>query len=258
METYWFAFYNSQLIIEKLCDGTYTVPHGDRCPINNHDCYVHNIDTDSKHRVKTFNASAPPADTANYELCPLRESYYKLPLELYLEAGKCEEILYWDSTTRYCGRCGATMSMNTAISKICDNCHCETWPQLATAVICLMHRDDEILLVRAHNFRGNFYGLVAGFVETGETLEHAVQREIAEETGLTVKNIKYFGSQPWPYPNGLMIGFCAEYAGGKIHIQKEELREAGWFHIDTLPEIPAKLSIARLLIDNHLKMKGRL
>lgn len=257
MKTYWFAFYKSDLLLEKQADGTYTIPQGVKCPVNNAGCYVHDIDTDSSHAVKTFHMTVPPEENGKYELCPLRRSYNMLPLELYLEAGKCEEILYWDATTQYCGTCGSPMRINTGISKICDKCHREIWPQLATAVICLVHKGDEILLVRAHNFRGNFHGLVAGFVETGETLEHAVEREIAEETGLTVRNIEYFGSQPWPYPNGLMVGFYAEYAGGDIRIQEEELKTAGWFSIDNLPVIPEKLSIARKLIDNWLLRKGR-
>jgi NAD+ diphosphatase len=123
------------------------------------------------------------------------------------------------------------------------------WPQLATAVITLIKRDDKILLVNARNFRSDFYGLVAGFVETGETLEEAAKREIKEEVGLEVKNLKYFGSQPWPYPCGLMVGFTADYVSGEIKLQQSELNDAHWYSIDNLPQIPEKLSIARKLID---------
>ena len=127
------------------------------------------------------------------------------------------------------------------------------WPQLATAVIVLIHRGDEVLLVHAKNFRTDFYGLVAGFVETGETLEEAVCREVSEEVGISIQNISYFASQPWPYPCGLMVGFYAEYAGGDIRLQRSELSSGGWFHKDHLPRIPEKLSIARMLIDNWLE-----
>lgn len=137
----------------------------------------------------------------------LRASYDVLPRELYLKAGKGAEILYWDKNTKFCGVCGAPMKLHTDISKRCTNCGKEVWPQLATAIIVLVRRGDSILLVHAHNLRGKYYGLVAGFVETGETLEECVRRELMEETGVTVKNIRYFGSQPWPYPCGLMIGF---------------------------------------------------
>lgn len=114
-------------------------------------------------------------------------------------------------------------------------------------------QNDQVLLVHANNFKGNYYGLVAGFVETGETLEQAVIREVTEETSLKIKNLKYFGSQPWPYPCGLMIGFYAEYESGEIKLQRSELGAGGWFTMDNLPPIPEKLSIARKLIDNWIE-----
>lgn len=115
-------------------------------------------------------------------------------------------------------------------------------------------QNDQVLLVHANNFKGNYYGLVAGFVETGETLEQAVVREVTEETSLKIKNLKYFGSQPWPYPCGLMIGFYAEYESGEIKLQRSELGAGGWFTMDNLPPIPEKLSIARKLIDNWIEI----
>lgn len=114
-------------------------------------------------------------------------------------------------------------------------------------------QNDQVLLVHANNFKGNYYGLVAGFVETGETLEQAVIREVTEETSLKIKNLKYFGSQPWPYPCGLMIGFYAEYESGEIKLQRSELGAGGWFTMNNLPPIPEKLSIARKLIDNWIE-----
>ena len=110
-----------------------------------------------------------------------------------------------------------------------------------------------MLLVRGKNFRKNFFGLVAGFVETGETLEEAVHREVLEETGLTISNIRYFSSQPWPYPCGLMVGFEADYVSGNIKVQEEELLCAEWFTRNNLPTLPDKLSIARRLIDHWLQ-----
>ena len=144
------------------------------------------------------------------------------------------------------------MKMYTDISKRCINCGKEVWPSLATAIIVLIQRNDEVLLVHARNFKGNFYGLVAGFVETGETLEEAVHREVLEETGITIENLHYFGSQPWPYHSGLMIGFTADYVSGNIHLQKEELSKGAWFTKDNLPNIPEKLSIARRMLDDWI------
>ena len=148
------------------------------------------------------------------------------------------------------------MHFHTDISKRCEMCGKEVWPQLATAIIVRITRDNnDILLARGRNFRSDFYGLIAGFVETGETLEQAVQREVKEETGLSVKNIRYFDSQPWPFPSGLMVGFTAEYAGGELHLQREELKKAGWFNKTNLPNLPEKLSIARRLIDAWLEQE---
>ena len=117
--------------------------------------------------------------------------------------------------------------------------------------------EDEVLLVHARNFRGTFYGLVAGFLEPGETLEQCVEREVREETGLSIRNITYFDSQPWPYPSGLMVGFFADYADGTIKLQDDELSAGAFYHRDHLPELPQKLSIARRLIDRWLANKSQ-
>ena len=250
MKSYYFVFCKDELLLEQQEDGTYSVPLSEEppteikpwttllrvTPLNGVDVRAYNL----------------PAPTPEGTFCPLRQSYYKLPLELYLKAGKCAELLYWDQNTRFCGVCGGTMKFHTDISKRCEHCGKEVWPQLATAIIVRITRDDEILMARARNFRDDFYGLIAGFVETGETLEEAVVREVHEETGLEIKDIRYFGSQPWPYPSGLMVGFTAHYAGGQIHVQREELKNVAWFHRDHLPKLPEKLSIARQLVDDWL------
>ena len=145
------------------------------------------------------------------------------------------------------------MKLHTTISKRCTNCGKEVWPQVATAVIVLIHRGEEVLLVRANSFKDNHYGLVAGFVETGESFEEAVHREVEEETGIKINNLRYFGSQPWPYPCGIMVGYNADYVEGKIHLQRSELSNGSWFKKDNLPNLPEKLSIARMLIDDWLE-----
>ena len=188
----------------------------------------------------------------------LRASYDVLPLSHYLMAGKARELMHFDATVRFCSVCGAPMRWHTGISKMCTSCEREVWPSIATAIIVRITRGDEVLLVRAKNFRGTFYGLVAGFLETGETLEECVRREVREETNLEVTDIRYFGNQPWPYPSGQMIGFTAHYAGGTLRLQDEELSTAAFFHRDHLPEIPHKLSMARMLIDDWLKEVGQL
>lgn len=251
MESLYFVFCKDDLVLERQADGTYTLPYGDKPPteVKPWTTVMAVTPMDDGTEVRTYNIDTPLADAERYEMCPLRASYYKLPFDLYLKAGKCAELLYWNRNTRYCGVCGGPMRLVTAISKQCEMCGKEIWPQLATAVIVLIHRGDEVLLVRAKNFRTDFYGLVAGFVETGETLEEAVAREAMEETGIKVKNIRYFASQPWPYPCGLMVGFNADYESGELHLQLSELSKGGWFRRDNLPTIPEKLSIARKLLD---------
>lgn len=182
----------------------------------------------------------------------LRSSYDVLPLTDYLRAGKAAELIYWHNNHRFCPHCGAPLQWETVISKRCPKCGKEWWPQLSPAMIVLIHREEEILLVRSRNFKGTHWGLVAGFVEFGESVEECVMREVMEETQLTIGNLRYFGSQPWPYPQGLMLGFYAEYAGGELKIQQSELKEGAWFSIRHLPEIPKPLSMARKLIDNYI------
>ena len=254
MKTLYFVFCKEDLLLELQPDGTYTIPLRDEPPTElqpwTHQMTITPMADGTP--VKTYRVDQPYPFPAG-EWIGLRQSYYRLQKELYLKAGKCQELLYWDHNTKFCGVCGAPMRMDTDISKKCTQCGKEIWPQLATAVIVLIHRGDEVLLVRAKNFRRDFFGLVAGFVETGETLEEAVAREALEETGVTITNIRYFASQPWPYPCGLMVGFNADYISGEIHLQKSEIAKGGWFRKDNLPEIPEKLSIARMLLDAWLE-----
>jgi NAD+ diphosphatase len=266
LKSYYFIFSKTDLLIQKQSDGTFTIPCCEEVPVKIHPwTHVMNVSPMGDGiRVKTFAISSPQQlvitdetlNSAGYEFISLRESFYHLPQAYYLKAGKCQELLYWDNNTKFCGVCGAPMRMHTDISKRCSECGKEIWPQLATAVIVLIHRDDEVLLVHAKNFKSDFYGLVAGFVETGETLEEAVHREVYEETSLRIKNLTYFSSQPWPYPCGLMVGFNADYASGDIHLQRSELAKGSWFRYDHMPKIPQKLSIARKLIDAWLMQYG--
>lgn len=262
MEKYFFIFCKTDLVLQLLPDGSYTIPLSEDCPLklDSWQNVLNITPMDDGTAVKTVMLDDPAQvndrteafSNAKFEFCPLRKSFYKLTKNLYLKAGKCYELLYWDHNTKFCGVCGAPMKFHTDISKRCTNCGKEVWPSLATAIIVLIHKGDEVLLVHARNFKGNFYGLVAGFVETGETLEEAVHREVMEETGITITNLKYFGSQPWPYPCGLMVGYNADYVSGDIHLQRSELSSGDWFSRDNLPVIPEKLSIARKLIDNWL------
>lgn len=203
-------------------------------------------------RIEVIRLDSPVTNIEGLQMMGLRKTHPLLSPEDYALAGKAAELIYWDSNTRYCGVCGAPLKWDTPISKKCPSCGKEWWPSPAVAIIVRIRRGDEILLVHARNFRGPHYGLVAGFVELGETLEASVRREIAEEVGLRIENLRYFGSQPWPYPYGLMVGFTADYLDGNIKLQSSELTDGQWFDRQHLPQLPDKASIARQLIDDFL------
>ncbi len=141
--------------------------------------------------------------------------------------------------------------------KSARQCNLTNYPRVSPAIIVAIIRDNQILLARNRRFKGGFFSVLAGFAEPGESLEECVAREVNEEVGIAVKNIRYFGSQPWPFPNSLMVGFIADYAGGRINVDKTEIIEAAWFSAQNLPPIPPKISIARQLIDWFVETSGK-
>lgn len=189
----------------------------------------------------------PPAGHA---VTDLRALWSRVPDELWAVAGKAVQIVDWDRTHRFCGRCGGpTERVDADRSRRCPACSLSAYPRLAPAVITVVERGDEILLAHGTRFPAPFYSAIAGFVEPGESLEGAVVREIREEVGVEVDEVRYFGSQPWPFPHSLMIGFLARWAGGEIRIDPAEIADAKFFRKDDLPLIPPPISIARDLID---------
>jgi NAD+ diphosphatase len=180
----------------------------------------------------------------------LRALFGRVDDRVFRLAGRAFQIMNWDRTHQFCSRCGhATRDKEDEAAKRCPECGFETFPTMAPAMIVAVTRGDKILLARAGRFPKEMYSVLAGFVEPGESLEECVRREIGEEVGVEVKNIRYFGSQAWPFPNSLMIAFTAEYGGGEIRIDEKEIVDAAWFRADNLPKIPDKISIARRLID---------
>ena len=190
--------------------------------------------------------------------CGLRDLYEQLEKSYHKIAMKAFHMIEWDKTTGYCSRCGAEAERAKGmIAKECPACGFLMFPRISPAVIVLIERDNKLLLARARRFAVDMYSVLAGFVEPGETLEETVRREIEEEVGIRVKNVRYFGSQPWPFPDSLMIGFTSEYEAGEIRIEEEEILDAGWFAPDKLPNIPGKISIARQLIDWFIDGKSK-
>lgn len=173
--------------------------------------------------------------------------------QVYSLAGRAIQIIDWDRTHRFCGRCGApTVRLEHERARKCPECGMTNFPRLAPAVITLVERDGKALLAQNAAFVGGFYSVLAGFVEPGESLEEAVQREIREEVGIEVRDIEYFGSQPWPYPHSLMIGFTAKWESGEISPDPSEIADARWFAPHEFPQIPGKISISRQLIDDFV------
>lgn len=172
-------------------------------------------------------------------------------------AGRAVQLVDWDRSHRYCGRCGTgTEPAPQERARRCPQCGQLAFPRLAPAVITLIERDDGCaLLARGRAFPIPMYSCIAGFVEPGEDLEEAVRREVLEEVGVELDEVRYARSQPWPFPHSLMIGFEATYASGDIRIDEDEIADAAWFRPDDLPTVPPGLSIARTLIDAWLERR---
>jgi len=184
------------------------------------------------------------------ETMPLRALAVLFDEPTFALAGRAFHVVDWATTSRFCGRCGtATVRAERERAMACPSCKLSLWPRIAPAIIVLVRRGEEALLARNPKFPSAFYSTLAGFSDVGESLEETVVREVGEEVGIGVTNIRYFGSQPWPFPHSLMIGFTAEWAGGDIRVDGEEITDARWFRADALPDVPPPISIARRLID---------
>jgi len=192
--------------------------------------------------------AARPTDGLPEDARGLRAVLAEGPEDFALAAGRAAQLLDWETTHAFCGRCGTASERSSAeLTRVCPNCGLVTYPRISPAVIMAVRRGDEVLLARRAGL-SLFWSVLAGFVDPGESLEQAVVREVEEEVGLQVDALEYVGSQPWPFPSQLMIGFRARYAGGELRIDETELAEAGWFRLDALPEIPPPYTIANRLI----------
>ncbi len=183
----------------------------------------------------------------------LRSLFGVMSDELVAIASLGNQLLEWDRTHVHCGACATpTTRQANERARRCTACGLSAYPRISPAMMCLVTRGDKILLARNVNFPAGRYSALAGFLEAGENIEDAVHREVREEVGVTVKNLRYFASQSWPFPNSLMIAFTAEYAGGELAPNGHEIAEADWFDANNLPQLPPKVSIARALIDYTL------
>jgi len=188
----------------------------------------------------------------------LRGLWGLLPEEVWRLAGRAVQIVEWDRNHRFCGRCATPTERHPKErSRVCPSCGLQHFPRLSPAVITLIEDGDRMLLARSPHFAPGVYSTLAGFVEPGESLEEAVVREVREEVGVELADVRYFGSQPWPFPNSLMVGFLARYAGGALRLQEDEIEDARWFTADDLPRLPSPMSIARRLVEDFLARTSR-
>lgn len=207
--------------------------------------------------LPTYVAAVPREEALpdGVEALGLRRLFGQLSVAHMRVAGRAVQILDWDRNHQFCGRCGAQTELTTDDrSRECPQCSLRAYPRLSPAVIMAVMRDNKLLLARSSRHPDGFYSVLAGFVEPGETLEEAVAREVLEEVGLRVKNVSYFGSQPWPFPDSLMVGFFCEAEPGEIVLTDSEISEAAWYSAGEIPpgRPPAAISIAGQLIDHFV------
>jgi len=189
------------------------------------------------------------------KLVSLRQLYSLLPESKLKAALYGFQIILWNKKNIYCGRCGSHTEerLPDILVKHCPKCNEEYYPKISPSVIVAVVKKDKILLALHKRVTNGMYTVLAGFVNPGESLEECIHREIKEEANIEITNIRYFGSQPWPFPDSLMIGFIADYSSGELKPEKEEISDLKWFKSNEIPEWPDKVSIARALIDNFIE-----
>jgi NAD+ diphosphatase len=250
-DAFLFAAQGLELLIEER-DGAATIPRGTILPslaAGAH--FIGTLDGVDCYAAAWPKGQEPPT---GLKLVGARGLFQQVDEVVLGVAGRALAIAEWDITHRFCGRCATPTDLVPGErARRCPSCRTPFYPRISPAVIVLINRGDSMLLARSANFPSPFFSTLAGFVEPGESLEEAVHREVKEEVGIELKNVRYFGSQPWPFGRSLMVGFTAEYAGGELRVDGQEIAEANWFTADNLPRIPPRLSIARHLIDAFLE-----
>jgi NAD+ diphosphatase len=256
---YWFIFQEDKLLVHATGDHVEVPCVADLeqlfiTPLRQQ--YLGYLEDDSSARIHCYAAEVDPDAPIRDGLMAdgLRQLYPQLGDLFFTLAGRAVQIVDWDRTNQFCGRCATPMQMQEhERAKKCPQCGLTHYPRISPAIIIAVTRrtpeGNRLLMARNHRFPPGRYSVVAGFVEPGESLEDCAQREVLEEVGIQIDHIRYFGSQSWPFPNSLMVGFTAEYAGGEITLEEAEIADAQWFAADSLPGLPPKMSIARRLID---------
>jgi NAD+ diphosphatase len=239
-----------EILVEGTDDGPRLPEHPDLSSLGGPQVYLGQLADRSCFAAPLLNGVALPA---NLRLRAGRQIATAVPQGLAATLGQAIALVEWDTMHRYCGGCAVvTETVPNERAKRCPRCSAHFYPRISPAVIVLVARDRECLLARNAAFPARWFSILAGFVEAGESLEQAAIREVREEVGLEIADLRYFGSQPWPFGRSLMVGFYARHVGGDIRIDGVEITEAGWFEVDRLPDLPSQLSIARKMIDRFV------
>lgn len=247
---YWIMIHGGEIaLIED--DGSLILPSGElSAGISSTDILY--IGQWQKQPCRVVTIDHPSELPESFHLHGMASPLLQTSIELLSLFGLARQISHWHENSRFCASCGQQQQwLAGEWGKICKHCSRHHFPHIHPCVIVVVRRPGEILMARKADWPEGRYSLVAGFLDMGECLEEAVAREVKEETGLQVENIRYIGSQSWPFPSQLMTGFTADYAGGEIVIEEAELEDVRWFPVDDLPVLPPNRSISRYLIDNY-------
>ena len=248
--SYWFIFRGSDLLVAhdgKSIDLPLAV---DTAGLGLSYERSHPIGTIGRTACRSLAVPAECVEPAGWAFEGLRSLFGTITETFFAVAARALEICEWDHAHRFCGSCGSPTALKPGERALeCTTCGRLSYPRISPAVIVAVIRDRRILLARAPRFPPGMFSVLAGFVEPGETLEECVAREVLEETGIGVKNLRYFASQPWPFPHSLMVAFTAEHASGEIVVDPSEIVEAAWFAADGLPNLPDPITVARKLIN---------
>ena len=242
-----FVFHNKQLLVRgsKLCWSQSEIQH---LLIDSHQPLL--IQIENSIRYLAVQLENDVSDSIDAELVPLRKILLETDNEQFRFPGLGNQLLNWYNSHRYCGSCGnQTQPHELERAMVCKACQLTFYPRINPCVIVLVTKGKEVLLARHARFKSQFYSCLAGFIEVGETPEQTVAREVKEEVGIDIENIRYIKSQSWPFPSQLMLGFFADYKSGDLHADLKEIEDAAWFLPENLPSIPsAAISVAGELI----------
>ena len=256
----WFVFRGNELLVRRAPEGGPTVT-----PVRAQALKEHGIEPIRTQVLGTLDGEpcfsgevgAGTEAPEHHSFEGLRSLFGRMDRAGMEAAGTAFQIKEWDRTHQHCGACGGkTTNLPKQRAKHCEACRLDFYPRVSPALIVLVHDGPRVLLARQPGFPPGMFALVAGFLEAGETLEACAAREVLEETGIVIDELRYFGSQPWPFPHQVMVGFFARAVGGELQIDHEELEDAAWFDRDNMPALPPRVSISRQLIDAWLSESG--